>query len=69
MISLLLTFAAVSKLACALHYTDDIAAQKDMWEEYKNEYNRKYTDEAEEKMRFGFFLENIKNADAHQAVA
>jgi len=34
-----------------------------MWETFKNEYNRKYTTMEEEAQRFGFFLENLKNAD------
>ena len=54
---------AVLASASAVLYTSDPTHQKHMWETFKNEYNRKYTTMEEEAQRFGFFLENLKNAD------
>ena len=66
--SLLLLLSA-SQFANGKLYTNDVAAQKLLWENFKNEHKKSYTTATEEQMRFNLFLENIKLADQHHADA
>lgn len=47
-------------------FTEDVHAQKNLWENFKAEFKPEYADDAEEKRRFGYFLENLKIADERQ---
>lgn len=64
-ISGLLTFSNVyGKL-----FTEDIEEQKMLWETYKTDFKKSYSDEAEDSKRFGYFLKNLELADYHQQLA
>ncbi len=44
-------------------YTSDAGKQKELWESFKLEYQRKYESPAEESRRFDIFLSNLQKAD------
>jgi hypothetical protein len=52
-------------IASSKLYTEDVSSQKQLWEKFKRDYNRRYSD-TEEKYRFANFVEGLKRADALQ---
>ncbi len=44
-------------------YTTDVSKQKEMWEKFKIDFERKYETAEEESRRFEIFLNNVKMAD------
>jgi len=61
---------AVSLLAgaSATLYTEDAVQQKYMWESFKKEHGKSYETMDVESRRFSIFLENVKMADARNAL-
>jgi len=66
--AILLAFG-FGKLVSAAIYTDDVAAQKLLWENFKNEHKKSYSTAVEEAARFGLFVHNLKVADQHHVEA
>lgn len=50
-------------------FTENESAQRVLWEAFKAEHSKTYASEAEETTRFGYFVDNLKLADEHQAAA
>lgn len=50
--------------ANAVFYTDDSKMQSYMWKSYVQEYGKTYSTAAEERTRFGIFVENLKVIDS-----
>jgi hypothetical protein len=46
-------------------YTEDVSSQKQLWEKFKRDYNRRYS-YSEEKYRFANFVQCLKRADELQ---
>jgi hypothetical protein len=46
-------------------YTEDVSTQKQLWEKFKRDYNRRYTG-TEDKYRFANFVQGLKRADELQ---
>ena len=49
-------------------YTSDESSQRSLFEKFKLDFKRNYSNETEEKTRFQYFLENLKLADQRQRV-
>lgn len=58
-----LLFVALAAAAHAAVYTTDAGKQKEMWEQFKIDFRRKYETPEEESRRFEIFLTNLKLAD------
>jgi len=63
--SLLLAAGVVS--TNAVFFSNDANAQKYMWSQFKQEYNKKYSDDAEDTKRFNIFINNLKEVDVRNA--
>ena len=48
-------------------YTENPKQQLEMWKQFKESFNKRYTTEEEDRTRFGHFLDNLKEADKRQA--
>ena len=66
MLSVVLSAAFVGASSASNLFTEDVNSQNNLWSNFKNEFKREYANEAEEKTRFGYFLDNLKKADARQ---
>lgn len=56
--------ASLVLVASGKLYTEDPAAQKELWSKFKTQHKKRYTDHAEESARFNIFLDNLKSADS-----
>jgi len=61
------TIALVAGSAYAKHYTSSESSQLFMWKAFKAEYQILYEDDAEDELRFGVFVQNLKLIDARNA--
>lgn len=50
-------------------FTENVKEQKVLFEAFKAEHGKTYESETEDSRRFGFFVDNLKLADEHQAEA
>jgi len=64
MIYQLVVAIAVASVASANLYKEDPTHLKQMWDNFKREWNRQYSTMDEESTRFQNFVQNLKNADA-----
>jgi C1A family cysteine protease len=65
MLSAVFMLTGTSGAQAAL-YSNDVEIQRNLWNNFKEEFKREYANDEEEKTRFGTFVENLKVADERQ---
>jgi len=63
----ILALALAVGSASAVHYTPSESSQLYLWKAFKAEHQKAYADVAEDKRRFGVFVQNLKLIDARNA--
>ena len=67
MIGQFLVALVIATVASAKLFHEDPSHQNYLWEQFKLQYNKNYANGDEDKLRLGYFLENLKIADTRNA--
>ena len=61
----ILLLISTSHLVAGALYSDKVTVQKEMWEKFKVDFQKKYSNTFEEAEKFSNFVHNLKLADKH----